>query len=108
MTWVVTVAVVAAFALPVLVFYTGTATIGPYAGGGLGEFVATYLADLAHLRAGAWTLLLGPVALVLAWRIVVALAWPGKSAAGTRPSSEGHPPLPAARRDPSIGGLSRE
>ena len=31
-------AVFAALVLPVLVFYTGTATLGPYARGGLGEF----------------------------------------------------------------------
>src|SRR5512134_3992503 len=71
--WVVAVGVAAAVALPVMVFYTGQATLGPYAGGGLGDFVAAYLADLARLRAGAWTLLLGPVALVAAWRLIVAI-----------------------------------
>jgi len=76
LAWVGVVAVIAAVTLPVAVFYTGTATLGPYARGGLGQFVADYLADLARLRTGAWVLLLGPVALVVAWRIIVALAWP--------------------------------
>ena len=74
--WVVVAAVFAALVLPVLVFYTGTATLGPYARGGLGEFLGDYVADLARLRSGAWVLLLGPVALVAAWRILVAFAWP--------------------------------
>jgi hypothetical protein len=76
MTWVLLAAVFAAVVLPVLVFYTGTATLGPYAGGGLGAFLADHVADLARLRLGAWVLLLGPVALVAAWRVLVALAWP--------------------------------
>ena len=76
LAWVAAVAVIATVALPVAVFYTGTATLGPYARGGLGEFVADYIADLARLRTAAWLLLLGPVALVAAWRIIVALAWP--------------------------------
>jgi len=62
--------------LPVLVFYTGSATLGPYSRGGLGAFLADYVADLGGLRLGAWVLLLGPVALVAAWRVIVALAWP--------------------------------
>lgn len=74
--WVLLAVVFAAVVLPVLVFYTGTATLGPYARGGLGAFLADYLADLARLRPGAWVLLLGPVALVFAWRVLVALAWP--------------------------------
>lgn len=76
LAWVAAAAVIATVALPVAVFYTGTATLGPYARGGLGEFLADYVADLARLRTGAWLLLLGPVALVAAWRIIVAVAWP--------------------------------
>ena len=107
-TWIVAVAIVAAVALPVLVFYTGQATLGPYAGGGLGDFVADYLADLARLRAGAWTLLLGPVAMVAAWRVIVAIAWPGGAASGSTATSDSRRASVAARRDPTIGGLSRE
>jgi ABC-type branched-subunit amino acid transport system permease subunit len=107
-TWIVAVAVVAAVALPVLVFYTGQATLGPYAGDGLGVFVADYLADLARLRAGAWTLLLGPVAMVAAWRLIVAIAWPGRAASAPAASADSHRASVGARRDPTIGGLSRE
>jgi hypothetical protein len=74
--WVLVALVFAAVVLPVLVFYTGTATLGPYARGGLGAFLADYVADLAQLRLGAWVFLIGPVALVAAWRVLVALAWP--------------------------------
>jgi len=74
--WVLVAVAFAAVVLPVLVFYTGTATLGPYARGGLGAFLADYVADLARLRLGAWVLLLGPAALVAAWRLLVALAWP--------------------------------
>ena len=108
MTWIVVVAVVATVALPVLVFYTGQATLGPYAGGGLGDFVAAYLADLARLRAGAWTLLLGPVALVAAWRLIVAIAWRRAATPVPAASSDSRRASAAARRDPTIGGLSRE
>ena len=108
MTWIVAVAVIAAVALPVLVLYTGQATLGPYAGGSLGDFVADYIADLARLRAGAWTLLLGPVAMVAAWRVIVAIAWPGRAATAPAATPDSHRASVAARRDPTIGGLSRE
>lgn len=107
-TWIVVVAIVAAVALPVLVFYTGQATLGPYAGGGLGAFVANYLSDLVQLRAGAWTLLLGPVALVAAWRVIVAILWPGRAPSSPAASPDPHRASMAARRDPTIDGLSRE
>lgn len=107
-TWVVTIAVVAAVTLPVLVFYTGQATLGPYAGGGLGDFLGDYLADLARLRPGAWTLLLGPVAMVTAWRVIVALAWTRRLAGGSAPPSMDGRAVPTGRRDPTIGRLSRE
>lgn len=108
LTWIVALAVVAAVALPVLVFYTGQATLGPYAGGGLGDFVADYLADLARLRPGAWTLLLGPVALVVAWRLIVAIAWPRRAAPAPAAPPDPRRASASARRDPTIGGFSRE
>jgi ABC-type branched-subunit amino acid transport system permease subunit len=107
-TWIVAVAVIAAVALPVLVFYTGQATLGPYAGGGLGNFVADYLADLARLRPGAWTLLLGPVAMVAAWRLIVAIAWPRRAAPAPAAAPDSRRASVAGRRDPTIGVLSRE
>jgi hypothetical protein len=43
------------------------------------QFVGDFYSSLAHLRGAAWTLLLGPAALVIFWRVLVALAWPRKS-----------------------------
>jgi hypothetical protein len=74
--WLVAAAAFAAFGLPVLVYYTGVATLGPYSRGGLGDFLRDFLADLARLRPAAWVLLLGPVVMVAAWRAVVAIGWP--------------------------------
>jgi len=74
--WIVVAALFAALALPPLVYYTGTATLGPYANGGLSQFLAQFWADVLSLRMNAWILLLGPVVLVTVWRIVVAYAWP--------------------------------
>lgn len=106
--WIVAVGVLAAAALPVLVYYTGVATLGPYASGGLRDFLANYLADLARLHADAWTLLLGPVALVAAWRLIVAAAWPRRSPDRPNTPLPQRPSPPAVRRDPTIGRLSRE
>ena len=64
--------------LPFLVYYTGTQTLGPYANGGPLQFVVDFYASLAHLRGAAWILLLGPAALVVFWRALVAYAWPRK------------------------------
>ena len=108
LAWVVAVGIAAAFALPVLVYFTGQATLGPYAGGGLGDFLADYLADLARLRAGAWTLLLGPLALVAVWRVIVAVAWPRRPAGGPATVQAERQAATAGRRDPTIDGLSRE
>lgn len=62
--------------LPVLVYYTGLATLGPYSRGGPGVFVRDFVADLLRMRPAAWVLLLGPVVLVAAWRVLVTIAWP--------------------------------
>lgn len=73
--WLIAALAFGAVVLPVLVYYTGSATLGAYAGGGLGRFMGDYLADLARLRLSAWTLLLGPVGLVLVWRTLLTYAW---------------------------------
>jgi hypothetical protein len=70
--------------------------------------LADYLADLARLQAGAWTLLLGPVAMVAAWRVIVAIAWPGRAAPAPAATPDSRRASVADRRDPTIGGLSRE
>lgn len=74
--WLVAAAAFAVFVLPVLVYYTGLAVLGPYSRGGLEVFVRDFAADLGRFRPAAWVLLSGPVVLVAAWRVLVALAWP--------------------------------
>jgi len=77
--WLAAALLFAAAVLPFLVYYTGTQTLGPYSNGGPLQFVGDFYASLAHLRGAAWTLLLGPAALVIFWRILVACAWPRKA-----------------------------
>lgn len=74
--WLIAALLFGAAILPFLVYYTGMATLGPYANGGAGRFFADFYADLGRLRRSAWALLLGPVVLVSVWRILVAYAWP--------------------------------
>jgi hypothetical protein len=77
--WPAAALLFAAAVLPFLVYYTGTQTLGPYSNGGPLQFVADFYASLAHFRGAAWTLLLGPAALVVFWRILVVSAWPRKA-----------------------------
>lgn len=80
LAWVAAALVFAAAVLPFLVYYTGAATLGPYAGGGPLQFLADFYGDVGRLRPGAWLLLLGPATLVIIWRLLVAYAWdrPGR------------------------------
>jgi len=79
LAWLAAAALFAALVLPFIVYFTGEYTLGVYARGGPLRFVADFYADLARLRPAAWALLLGPVALVLFWRLLVAYAWPRSS-----------------------------
>ena len=74
--WLAAAAAFSVAVLPVLVYYTGAATLGPYSGGGLRQFLRDYVINLAGLQPAAWLLLVGPVLLVAAWRVLVALLWP--------------------------------
>lgn len=74
--WIAAALLFAATVLPLLVYYTGTATLGPYAGGGPLQFLGDFYGSLLRLRPGAWALLLGPATLVLVWRLLVTYAWP--------------------------------
>jgi hypothetical protein len=67
-TWLAVAAAFGALALPLLVYFTGIAVLGPYSEGGPAAFYSAFLADLARLRWPAWTLVLGPPAVVLCWR----------------------------------------
>jgi len=73
--WVIAALVFGAAILPFLVYATGVRTLGPYSGGGPGAFYGAFAHDLAQLRPAALALLLGPVALVAVWRLLVAWAW---------------------------------
>jgi hypothetical protein len=79
LAWLAAALAFAAAVLPFLVYFTGTQTLGPYANGGPLQFVGDYYASLAQMQTAAWTLLLGPVALVIIWRVLVAYAWPTKA-----------------------------
>ena len=81
LAWVAVALLFAAAVLPFLVYYTGTQTLGPYANGGPMQFVGDFYGSLAQLQGAAWTLLLGPVSLVVFWRVLVAFAWPRKDEA---------------------------
>ena len=74
--WLAAALLFAAVVLPFLVYYTGTQTLGPYANGGPLQFVVDFYVSLAQMRGAAWTLLLGPAALVIVWRVLIACAWP--------------------------------
>jgi hypothetical protein len=73
--WLITALLFGALLLPFLVYYTGVMTLGPYSHGGPRGFYGDFLASLARLRLSAWSLLLGPAALVLVWRLAAAYAW---------------------------------
>jgi hypothetical protein len=85
--WLLAAIAFGALFLPFLVYLTGTITLGPYANGGPLAFLADYYADLARLRGAAWGLLLGPVALVAAWRLLRALSGRVSTDAVTRGST---------------------
>jgi len=66
--WLLVALLVGVFVLPLLVYFTGTMVLGPYAKGGPGVFVAGYLGDLASLRWFSWSLALGPLVIAAIWR----------------------------------------
>ena len=74
--WLLAALLFGALVLPVLVYFTGALTLGPYARGGPLQFLADFYADLAHLRAASGVLLLGPVALIAVWRLARELLAP--------------------------------
>ncbi len=80
MAWTVAALGFAALVLPFLVYFTGLRVFGAYHGGGPTRFLGDFYGDLAGLQPGAWLLLLGPVVLVAAWRVLVAGGWPRSGA----------------------------
>jgi hypothetical protein len=77
--WLVAALLFGALLLPFLVYYTGTMTLGPYSHGGPLGFYGDFLASLARLQLSAWSLLLGPAALLLVVRLAAGYAWAGEA-----------------------------
>jgi hypothetical protein len=77
--WLVAALLFGALLLPFLVYYTGTMTLGPYSHGGALGFYGDFLASLARLQLSAWSLLLGPAALLLVVRLAASYAWAGEA-----------------------------
>jgi len=66
--WLLSAFLFGLLALPLLVYFTGIAVLGPYAHGGPGAFLSDFLSDLARMRWFSWSLALGPPAIVAIWR----------------------------------------
>lgn len=59
------------FALPGIIYWVGTALLGPYAeGAGAGTFYGDFFGDLATGSMRAWMLALGPLALISLIRLI--------------------------------------
>jgi hypothetical protein len=54
--------------MPVLIFYSGAATLGRYEGASLGHLYGSLFQGLAEASIPSWTVLLGPYALYLLFR----------------------------------------
>jgi hypothetical protein len=98
--------VVGLLVLPATIFAVGGALLGPYGdNGGLGRFYGDFLGDLAEPSVRAWSLALGPLALISVLRLVFAGAGRGPQ------ETPGTPHRPAAPRrteearrvEPSVG-----
>ena len=66
--WLLAALLFGLLVLPLLVYFTGIAVLGPYAHGGAAAFAADFAADLARMRWFSWSLALGPLVLVAIWR----------------------------------------
>jgi hypothetical protein len=69
--WMLAALLFGLLVLPFLVHLTGRTVLGPYSGGGTGAFFADYLGGLLTLRWYSWALALGPLLIVVFWRILV-------------------------------------
>lgn len=67
-SWLLAALLFGVLVLPFLVYATGSQLLGPYSGGGAGAFISDHLGALGRLRWHAWALVLGPVAVIAAWR----------------------------------------
>lgn len=69
--WMLAALLFGLLVLPFLVHLTGSTVLGAYSGGGAGAFFADYLHGLLTLRWYSWALALGPLLIVVFWRILV-------------------------------------
>jgi hypothetical protein len=59
---------------PPLIWFVGSRTLGPYAGGALGDLFGAVLRGLASGLAGYWIVVLGPYVFIMLLRALVRLA----------------------------------
>ncbi|MFC4313094.1 hypothetical protein ACFPN2_28700 [Steroidobacter flavus] len=91
------------FLLPALIYWVGTAALGPYgaptqgAGAGLSAFYSDFFADLADGAGRAWTIAVGPLLLIYAMRAIFIGVKTDK--VERQPLDEDEPPPP--RRAPA-------
>jgi hypothetical protein len=97
--WVLVALFIGLVVLPLLVYATGTLTLGEYSRGGGGRFLADYLRSLARLEWQALVLTAAPITLILGWRIIRAVR-------GPRPAGDYVDARPARdateRREPTL------
>lgn len=62
------------FVVPPLLWAVGSRALGPYAGGGIGAFLASFYRGLAAGTFGFWMVALGPYLLTLVARALLGLA----------------------------------
>jgi hypothetical protein len=90
------------FILPAVIFWVGIAMLGPYGegqGAGMGTFYGDFYGDLANGEVRAWTLSLGPLALVSLIRIIFIGTRPkAERAAEIEPQSPSEPRAAESRR----------
>lgn len=56
-------------AVPLLIYVAGVLTLGPYASGGLGAFLADFVIGLVRGWPVAWAIVLGPYAAIVLLRV---------------------------------------
>jgi hypothetical protein len=92
------------FVMPAIIYMVGASLLGPYGeNAGLGRFYADFFGDLAEPSVRAWSLALGPLALVSLVRLIFIGMGPKDESAAAQ-----HPRSPRAitestRLEPRIG-----
>jgi preprotein translocase subunit SecG len=69
--WMLAALLFGLLVLPLLVHLTGSTLLGAYSGGGAGAFFGDYRRGLFALRWYSWALALGPLLIVVFWRILL-------------------------------------